>query len=510
MRKLICLVICVLFVAGMAVPAAAEGTQADVPGAHSEEEASGGDGQTPQPPECTHSWDGGSVIREATCVAEGERSFTCTLCGATRTEAIPATGAHTYGPWQSIDGSRHTHTCTHCVAQETTDHEWDAGQITLQPTCSAPGTRTYTCGGCGATRTESVSAEATAHAYGEWTVSETGHSRTCSGCGKTESGNHSWNVSATVPATCKDEGATAYGCTTCGAISYTIIPKLTTHTYDNACDPECNVCGAVREAEHKFNTAWSKNAQGHWHVCAVCGEKKDVGSHYPGPAATEERAQLCLTCGYTLMAKRNHTHKFATTWTGDETGHWYACSGCEEEKDFSEHSYDGPCDPECNVCGFVRENVHSYGGTWLSDETGHWFVCTACGEASEAAAHVPGPEATDTQAQLCQVCGFEMAPAQVHIHEFGADWEYDEDIHWKRCECGERSEAAAHDWEEAARDKKTVELMCTVCLAEKTQARESSFPWWTVWLAVGVVCIGAAAGAIVMLSGKKSTGRFVK
>ena len=87
-------------------------------------------------------------------------------------------------------------------------------------------------------------------------------------CGKTESGAHNWNGGAVqIPATCKEEGAFVYVCSVCGGALIEIIPKLTTHTYDNACDPDCNVCGAVRETAHKFSTAWSKNSREHWHTC---------------------------------------------------------------------------------------------------------------------------------------------------------------------------------------------------------------------------------------------------
>ena len=39
-----------------------------------------------------HDWDGGVVTTAATCTADGVKTYTCTRCGATRTEAIPATG----------------------------------------------------------------------------------------------------------------------------------------------------------------------------------------------------------------------------------------------------------------------------------------------------------------------------------------------------------------------------------------------------------------------------------
>ena len=41
---------------------------------------------------CQHQWDDGVVTTEPTCTQDGVRTYTCQLCGATRTEAIPATG----------------------------------------------------------------------------------------------------------------------------------------------------------------------------------------------------------------------------------------------------------------------------------------------------------------------------------------------------------------------------------------------------------------------------------
>ena len=36
-----------------------------------------------------HKWDGGKVTKEPTETAEGVKTFTCTVCGETRTESIP-------------------------------------------------------------------------------------------------------------------------------------------------------------------------------------------------------------------------------------------------------------------------------------------------------------------------------------------------------------------------------------------------------------------------------------
>ncbi len=57
---------------------------------------------------CSHTWDEGKVTKEATCTEAGVKTYTCTKCGATKTETIAAKG-HTYGE----DGK-----CTVCGAQK--------------------------------------------------------------------------------------------------------------------------------------------------------------------------------------------------------------------------------------------------------------------------------------------------------------------------------------------------------------------------------------------------------
>ena len=59
--------------------------------------------------------------------------------------------------------------------------------------------------------------------------------------------------------TCGEDGVMTYSCT-CGEGTYTeVIPATGAHTYDNAFDVDCNVCGAIREAEIVIVTATSKS-----------------------------------------------------------------------------------------------------------------------------------------------------------------------------------------------------------------------------------------------------------
>lgn len=79
----------------------------------------------------------------------------------------------------------------------TVEHNYTPS-ATKQPTCTDKGTRTYTCSGCGKTKTETI--KATGHKWSEWTVTkqatETSKgtlTRKCSQCGKTETENYVYN-----------------------------------------------------------------------------------------------------------------------------------------------------------------------------------------------------------------------------------------------------------------------------------------------------------------------------
>ena len=121
------------------------------------------------PPTGAHDWGNGVVTTAPTETTPGVRTFTCRGCDQTRTEAIPATGAHDYRFTKNVaptctDGGYDLYTCSGCGATERrnlTDaagHKWDGGTVTTAPTETTPGVRTYTCTVCGQTRTEAIPA----------------------------------------------------------------------------------------------------------------------------------------------------------------------------------------------------------------------------------------------------------------------------------------------------------------------------------------------------------------
>ena len=121
------------------------------------------------PPTGAHVWGNGVVTTAPTETTPGVRTYTCSGCDQTRTEAIPATGAHDYRFTKTFaptctDGGYDLYTCSGCGATERrnlTDaagHKWDNGTVTTAPTETTPGVRTYTCTVCGDIREETIPA----------------------------------------------------------------------------------------------------------------------------------------------------------------------------------------------------------------------------------------------------------------------------------------------------------------------------------------------------------------
>ena len=366
-----------------------------------------------------HKWDKGSETKKATCKEEGVKTYTCTVCNATKTEAIPKTDDHVFGNLTAVDGNSHKDTCSVCQKEITEGHKWDSGKITKPATCKEEGEKTITCTGCKYTKTEKLP-KTTTHTYGAWQkIDENTHKHTCSVCSKEETANHTWNSgTVTKKPTCKEEGVKTYTCTDCGATREEKLPISDVHSWSkwtkvdaNTHKRSCSVCEKEETGNHSYNSYWSKDRNNHYHECSVCKDKKDVAKHTPGPEATETTAQTCTVCKYIIKAALGHTHNYAEEWTTDEAGHWYTCAGCEEKGSYADHDFENVCDPDCSICGYTRETSHDYGDSWVTDKDNHWHVCAGCGDIQDQDAHIPGPAATETDPQSCTICGYELVPA---------------------------------------------------------------------------------------------------
>lgn len=102
-----------------------------------------------------HEWDNGTVTKAATHTEEGVKTYTCTVCGGTKTEAIAKTEGHTMSDWTYDNETQHKRSCA-CGETKTGEHSWDAGVITKAATETEDGVKTYTCAVCGGTKTEVI------------------------------------------------------------------------------------------------------------------------------------------------------------------------------------------------------------------------------------------------------------------------------------------------------------------------------------------------------------------
>ena len=265
-----------------------------------------------------HNWDSGKITAAPTCTKTGVKTYTCTECDATKTETASATG-HTAvavakveptctqsgraagtkcsvcgevlsgmteikatGHTEVIDAAvaptctktgltegKHCSVCGEVLVEQTIvpakGHRWDGGKITIAPTCTGTGVKTYTCTACAATRTETVSA--TGHtvvtvAKVEPTCTQPGRAAgtKCSVCGEVLSGlteikatGHTEVVDKAVEPTCTKTGLTeGKHCSVCSAVlvEQKVVPaKGHTEVVDKAVEPTCTKTG-LTEGKH--------------------------------------------------------------------------------------------------------------------------------------------------------------------------------------------------------------------------------------------------------------------
>ena len=201
----------------------------------------------------------------------------------------------------------------------------------------------------------------------------------------TDSHTHSFSE-----ATC-----TAVAKCVCGATQGTTLP----HTYDHACDVDCNVCGATRTpSEHAYDHACDVD-------CNVCGATRTPSEHVYDHACDVD----CNVCGATRTPSE-HAYDHACDVDCNVCGatrtpadHVYDhacdvdCNVCGATRTPADHVYDNNCDADCNVCGATRTPAdHVY-------DNGCDAKCNECDASREELTHTY----SDEQDKYCDICGFE-------------------------------------------------------------------------------------------------------
>ena len=363
------------------------------------------------------------ITKQVACETDGEKTFTCTRCGDTYTEAIPATGHNdivtVVEPTCTADGYTE-HKCKDCgrvVRSDVTKalgHNYDS-KITTKASCTEDGVLTYICTRCDESYTEKI--PATGHKYNdvvtEASCDKGGYTlHTCANCGDSYKDNfiaptgHKYTKTTVKQASCETDGVNVYTCDTCGD-SYSEVIKAKGHVYasevtkkanctdDGVITYTCANCGdkyteVIKAKGHNYSAEVTKKATCDTDgvktfTCADCGdvytEKLEALGHTYG--ISEVVKPTCDNDGYT---------KFTCSVCGDSyskvinaTGHKYndkIVSASCDKSGYTLHT--------CENCGDIyKDNFTSQLGHDYTSQTvkptcetdgEKTFTCTRCGD----------------------------------------------------------------------------------------------------------------------------------
>ena len=245
-----------------------------------------------------HTWDSGTETTASTCTKAGKKTYTCTVCHATKTEPIDATGHSWKSEWTS-DATHHWHECANgnCDVTDKSGKNGYAEHTGGKATC----TEKAKCTVCNA---EYGTIDPANHTGTEqWTQTPTTHEK-------------KWNCCNTVSVPNENHEWTDGVCSECGYVC------LHDDTDKNHI---CDICGKTI-SEHK-------DADNN-HICDYCNKK--ISDHSGGTATCIAKA-VCEICkeSYGSLDPNNHTdlkHIDAKTATAAEKGnieYWY-CDGCKK------------------------------------------------------------------------------------------------------------------------------------------------------------------------------------
>lgn len=187
--------------------------------------------------EAEHEWNDGVITTQPTETTEGVKTYTCTVCGNTKTAKIGTLDhEHTFDmtKW-SYNAENHWHPATCGHTDEKKDlgaHVWNEGVVTTQPTETTEGVKTYTCTTCGNTKTATIGMLDHKHTFDteRWDhdAENHWHPATCAHTDeKKDLAAHKWNDGViTKPADYGVEGEKTFTCTTCSATRKETIPAL--------------------------------------------------------------------------------------------------------------------------------------------------------------------------------------------------------------------------------------------------------------------------------------------
>lgn len=269
---------------------------------------------------------------QPTCGANGNTEYyRCVICGKFFSDAsgdneisqastvIAATGEHVFGEWTASNNGTHKKTCSVCGASESEACSYEA--VVSEPNCTEAGYTTYTCTVCNYSY-QGANVPALGHDWGEWTQTEDPtctqqgeKTRTCERCQTVETQSvdalgHSYNSVVTDP-TCTDGGYTTYTCARCSDSYTDDATSPLGHAYGEwtvSVQPTCTGGGQEKRICSRCNSEETRDLD-------ALGHAWDDGVVTKAPTDQEEGERLftCERCGGTrteTIGKLEHPNPF--------------------------------------------------------------------------------------------------------------------------------------------------------------------------------------------------------
>ena len=267
-----------------------------------------------------HSYNSGTITKSATCMADGEKTYTCTKCNTSKKETIKATG-HTWRKSETVkptclsDGYTF-YKCADCNEGymgdyvSATGHDYDNGTVIMHQTCTADGVKRYSCKNC--SRTYDVAIEAMGHDY----------------------------YTNTVAPTCVCDGYKEYVCSRCGAGYIDYMIPATGHSYNSGKITKQPTCTSYGEKTY---------------TCYSCSHTITESVYPTGHTYTGKKvASTCTKQGYTLYT----CTKCNSSYTGN-----YTALKAHSNKTYTTKatlSKNGSVVTKCSVCNKVAKSTVVY------------------------------------------------------------------------------------------------------------------------------------------------------
>ena len=454
------------------------------------------------------------VVTPATCTENGQRVYTCDICGYQKSEVIQA--SHDTSGDYLHDADHHWKVCPDCQQQIlVADHEWDEGTPVTLPTKFETGLTRYACTICGETKNVVVDKLSDMNLnilfVGSALIrSNSGFTDTFAGLSNAIDGrtiNYSMKNELT-PGSGYNFKALADETSTLGSnlrdeladnefdIIVLQITRMMTLGHDSVANAELNHLKSIQSllegetsqiylltipSDDSYSTFEADEDGNYVKGATDATTGKAANTAYfsnKAHAFADELGYGVIDYGCAEIAYEANATRLGFTCTKSNASN-YLRGACAYESVFKqaipadqEYQHDNTNIPDTELnylkrfaAEFNYEHEHVDANTPIHDEAHHWTECTICSHRfNEADHHMVKNEATAIPVSCtqegfahfdCDFCGYSKEETYPMVdHEAASTWSKDADYHWHSCaNCDTQLDKAAHTFDQGTISK---------------------------------------------------------